>query len=266
MQKESTFTENKILEQLDLAFNGIANSSFPTVDNEDIKYNFFIDLEHGYFETAGSKIHLYADENRWAVVFEKNGYQNRHNSAEIELNYVGNCVSFHTYKYPERKYITNSIRIILISPEEYERISCMDINDMETYESINPDSEEVNIRDVKVKIEHDYKKYENLGIKIQNNPKNLIRYGDLIRYINETNPNLVIATEEEIKTLLPKDLKKIMSIDSFYFSSIYNKEHPPSSQEIYQLIAKILMEKDSMLWKPTVPANNHWANWKSGHL
>jgi hypothetical protein len=38
----------------------------------------------------------------------------------------------------------------------------------------------------------------------------------------------------------------------------------PSSYETFQMIAKILVTKDTTLWKPTLPANNHWSNWKDG--
>lgn len=59
-----TFTEIEILEPLELAFNGTPSKYYPTRQPEDIKYNFFLDLEHGYCETAGNRIHLYADSTR----------------------------------------------------------------------------------------------------------------------------------------------------------------------------------------------------------
>jgi len=31
-------------------------------------------------------------------------------------------------------------------------------------------------------------------------------------------------------------------------------------------IARILVARNPSLWKPTLPANNHWSNWESGHL
>lgn len=107
-ENEMTFSENEILERLDLAFKGTPGKYFPKGRPEDIKYNFFLDLEHGYCETAGTRIHLYADSTRWAIVLEKSGYQNREISAEIELDYIGNCFDYPIDNYPERNYITNS--------------------------------------------------------------------------------------------------------------------------------------------------------------
>ena len=48
---------------------------------------FFMELDHGYFHTANSRLTLYADNTRWAIVFEKNGYANRGYRIEVETHY-----------------------------------------------------------------------------------------------------------------------------------------------------------------------------------
>ncbi len=204
------FTETEILEQLDLAFNRTPSKYYPTGRPIDIKYNFFLDLEHGYCETAGNRIHLYADSTRWVIVFEKSGYQNRGTSAEIELNYVGNCIDYPVDKYPERNYITNSGRVILIDPTEFERIENKEGTEMETFELIGQNIKKIKIRDKFVPFDNNYKNYEKIGIKIRDydNPKKLIGFGDLIRYLHETNPTLISATEDEIRKHIPKDIPK----------------------------------------------------------
>ncbi|KFC19881.1 hypothetical protein IO90_11680 [Chryseobacterium sp. FH1] len=268
MTKTMTFQETEILEQLDLAFNGNPSKYYPIGRPEDIKYNFFLDLEHGYCETAGNRIHLYADSTRWVIVFEKSGYQNRENSAEIELDYVGNCIDYPIDKYPERNYITNANNIILIDPTEFERIENKDGEEMETFELIGQNIKEIKIRDTHVEFDNNYKNYEKVGIDIRdyNNPKNLIGFGDFIRYLHETNPTSISATEEEIRKHIPKDIPKLITINDFHFVSAYDKTNPPSQQETYQLIAKILTTKNITNWKPTQKPNNCWKNWESGHL
>jgi hypothetical protein len=262
------FNETEILEQLDLAFNGTPSKYYPTGRTEDIKYNFFLDLEHGYCETAGNRIHLYADSTRWIIVFEKSGYQNRGTSAEIELDYVGNCIDYPIDKYPERNYITNSSRIVLIDPTEFERIENKEGAEMETFELIGQNIKEIKIRDKFIPFDNNYKNYEKVGIEIRNydNPKKLIGFGDLIRFLHETNPLLISATENEIRKHIPKDIPKLMSIDKFHFISAYEKTNPPSQQETYKLLAKILVTRDTTNWKPTQEPNNSWKNWESGHL
>ena len=262
------FNEIEILEQLDLAFNHTPTEFYPQGQPEDIKYNFFLDLEHGYCETAGSRIHLFADSIRWAIVFEKSGYQNRGISSEIELNYVGNCINYPVDKYSERNYITNSGRIILIDPTEFERIENVEGAEMETFELIGKDIKEIKIRDKFVPFDNNYVNYEKLGIEIRDydNPKKLIGFGDLIRYLHETNPSLISATEDEIRKHIPKEIPRIMTIDEFHFVSAYQKTNPPSQQETYKLIAKVLTTGDTTNWKPTQKPNNSWKNWESGNL
>ena len=262
------YTEKEILEEIDLAFNEIPSLKFPNGKEGDIKYNGLLDLEHGYFETANSRIHLFADNQNWAIVLEKSGYQNRSNSAEIELNYIGNCIEYPIDKYSKRNYITNTKRICLIHSKEFERIENKLGSDMEQFELIDDSIKQVHIRDSLIKIELNSKKYEDIGIKLRehNNPRKLIGFGDLIRYFTETKPKIINATEEEVKSQIPKDLKKIMTIDKFHHLSVYEEERLPSQIETYQLITNVLINRDSTYWEPKLKANNHWSNWESGNL
>lgn len=82
-----------------MAFNSIPGKDYPGGKPGDMKYHFFLDLEHGYCLTAGSRIHLYADELGWAIVPEKSSYQNGRMTAEAELNYVGNCLQYSVARY-----------------------------------------------------------------------------------------------------------------------------------------------------------------------
>jgi hypothetical protein len=224
-----------------------------------------LDLEHGYCNTAGNRIHLYADYDRWAVVFEKCGYNNRGGSADIELNYVGNCTIDIISEHDGSRSNTNYIE--LISGEEYENVSCLADDEVDTFELLSAEAEDILVHGQKVKIERDISKYLALGIQPReyDNPKGLISYEDIVRYLHDTNASLVSASEEEIKRYVPFDLPKLMKIDHFHFESVYN-EVSPSNQETYQLIAKVLATGDKSEWKPTLESNNHWRNWESGHL
>ncbi len=262
------FTEEEILYKFDLAFEGQPDGDFPIGGKGATRYNSFLDLEHGYFETAGNKIHLYADSTRWAVVFEKCGYDNRGLRAEIELDYVGNCINYPTHEFEGTTYITNSKNIVLVTYDEYERVRNKEEKGIADFELISPTATELLIHGQKAKIEHDIKKYLALGIKPSDykNPNNLIGYADIIRFFSDTEPELVSATEEEIKEHLPIDIPKLMTLDKFHFVSYYSRDDSPSSQETYQLIAKILTTKDTTLWRPKLKPNNHWTNWESGNL
>ncbi|SMO70871.1 hypothetical protein SAMN06265171_105116 [Chryseobacterium rhizoplanae] len=262
--KAQNYTETEILDQLDLAFNGKPSKYFPQKKSKEIHYNFFLDLEHGYFMTAGNRIHLYGDGEQWAIVFEKNGYQNRATRAEIELNYIGNCINYSIEKYSEINYISNTNYIVLIDSNEFERIENKGGSGLETFEHIGEQIKEIKIRNQFVPFNNNYRDYEKVGITIENFDKDrkLIGFGDLIRYYNEVNPTLLYASEDEIKMHIPKKLKKIITIDKFN----YNRTILPSKQDTYKMIAKVLVSRNSFYWNPTLPFNNHWSHWESGNL
>ena len=258
------YTEKEILKEIDLAFKGIPSPKFPS---GDIRYNFFLDLEHGYCETANSKIHLYADKDNWAIILEKSGYQNRGKFAVIELNYIGNCIDYPSNKSNGRIYITNTKSIFLITTEEFYRIENKSGTEMEQFELIDNSITEVKIREELITVELNSEKYDKLGINLreENNSRKLIGFSDLIRFFRETNSEIITAKEEEIKSQIPNNLQKIMTINEFHHLSIY-EEKLPSQSETYQLIANVLINRDSSIWKPKLCSNNHWSNWESGHL
>lgn len=253
------YSEIDILNELDSFF-------FSTYSSDknltNIDYIFFLDLEHGYCETASSRIHLYADSANWAIVFEKSGYQNRGGYADIELNYVGNCIDYITEQHNNQNVITNNKSIPIVTSEEYTRIA-----DKDGFELIDSSITNIKVKGKVVNIEYDHQLFNDLNVIGEyDNPKKLISYGGLIRYLNNTQPILIQSSEEEIRTQLPPEIPKIMTIDKFHFSSIYNKDNPPSKQELFRLIAKVLVTKDESLWQPILEPNNHWSNWESGHL
>jgi len=227
-----------------------------TLDNIE-PFNFFLNLEHGYFYTAGSRINLYADENKWAIVFEKSGFGNRSGRAEIELNYYGNCLVNLDRAGLNNIYICNSKYLTLISGEEFEKIEG-------DFELVDRDATRVKVRNVELSIEQDIQKYITKGIEIQafDNPKKMIDYQSLVRYLDEENPEVFRATKEELKIALPDDLPLIMKIDSWHHKSYSEYSGgKPSSYETYKMIADVLVSKDSKRWKPTLSSNNDWRNW-----
>ena len=139
---------------------------------------------------------------------------------------------------------------------------------METFELIGDSVREVKVRDKYAPFDSNYKDYEKVGIKVRdyNNPKKLIGFGDFVRYLNETNPAIISATEDDIRQHIPKNLPKLMTLNEFHYASSYNKANLPSTQETYKLIAKVLVTKDTANWRPTQKPNNHWTNWESGNL
>ncbi|MES1215589.1 MAG: hypothetical protein ABUT20_08730 [Bacteroidota bacterium] len=238
-------------------------------------YHFFIDFEHPYFYTAGSRITLFADKDRWAIVFEKSGYSTGNDSGEIEFEYFGNCL-VNLGSGIEGDLSTSNMKVEII-------IKYDDLRETEEdYLKINKNTPTIKVRNTILPIEHDIRKYEALKIKPEYiDADNQIDTPSLIRYLNEQNPQLFRATDNELRQCLPADLPKLMQIDKWnhqpYFKhriknspdtyTIETKGTKPSDNETYKLIADILVTKDTTKWKPTLIPNNDWRNWpNAGHM
>jgi hypothetical protein len=226
-------------------------------------YHFFIDLEHPYFFTAGSRLTLYADKTRWAIVFEKSGYSTGSSAGEIEFAYFGNCLTNLKSEIPGNETTSNMFTEWLIDNTELERIQ-------HDFELVAKDKKEVKVRDSFLPIEHDLKKYEAKNIKLEHyeNPDKLIDFPSLIRYLDEEYPNIFRATDTELRKHLPADLPKLMKIDKWHHETYYQGVgKKPSEYETYKMIADILVSKDTTKWKPALKPNNDWRNWtKAGYM
>ncbi|MFA9212341.1 MAG: hypothetical protein ACEQSR_00650 [Candidatus Methylacidiphilales bacterium] len=248
--------EKEILAELDASFLGVAGKFYPKKTDSNVLYNFFIDLEHSYFLAAGNKIHLFADSKRWVIIFEVNGYNNRLNQAQIQLIYIGNCIKYSKEKNSNLEYISNIKFLPIIDELEFEKAIENQMN-----------NKFIKIRNKNVRFENDYKKYEKLGIKINDsNDTAKISLGEFIRYLQETNPAILNATQKELKANIPENIPYLTTINEYQYVSIDNKELPPSKQETFLLIAQILTGRNIAKWQPTLKANNHWSNWMSGNF
>ncbi|GAB4051003.1 DUF7003 family protein [Spirosoma litoris] len=243
---QSHYTDSDILVALDEA------------DKHDT-YNNFLDLEHPYVYTAGSAMNLFADSTRWAIVFEKSGFSPRGGYPGIDLYYFGNCLHNLDKQGAYNQFTSNMKLLPLIAPELMEDIT--EENDL-----IKRSISHLTIRENSVSISQNPDAYEKRGISISTfeNPKRLIDYCSLIRYLADTQPESLRATSSELRTCLPQDLPCIMSIDQWHhksYSAEYNYGVKPSEYETYRMVAQILATQDPTRWKPTLEPNNDWRNW-----
>lgn len=261
---KNSFTQRQIINYLE--------------ETDQETYHFFIDFEHPYFYPAGSRLTLFADEKRWAIVFEKSGYSTGNRCGEIELEYFGNCLQNLKSGIPGDNFTSNMKTVILIHDTDFEKI-----DDGEFEELVAKGKDKIKVRDRFLPIEQDSAKYIAKGIKPReyNNPKRLFSFYSLIRYLDDEYPDIFRATDKELRMCLPVDLPKLMKIDkwhqeayvknkvmnsptTFYYDALGKK---PDEYETYKMIADVLVNRDTTLWKPTLKPNNDWRNWpNAGHM
>src|SRR5262245_12875471 len=243
----------------------------------------FMDLQHPYIYTANSRLTLYADDARWAIVFEKNGYENRNLTIILELNFFGNCLQDLERGGADNRYTRNTKDITLVEGDAWDEIS------LDLSEGSWPAAKSVPLRKRTVQLpatKQDYAKWvpdidDHEAVQARNPasgqimdiPAGLGRPAeyDLARYLAFEYADLCRATDTEKRLCLPADLPEIMTVDEWHHRAYhYYRNGPdqhasgdaPSSYETFLLLADVLVARDPARFRPTLPPNNHWSNWR----
>jgi len=245
----------------------------------------FMNLQHPYDYTANSRLTLYADDARWAIVFEKNGYENRNDTIILELNFFGNCLRDLERGGADNRYTSNVRYLTLVNGEAWDDIT------LDLSEGLWPTATSVKLRDRTVQLPATKQQYVKWVPDIDddtavitgrdpstgqpiNIPAGLGRptVEDLGRYLAFEYADLCRATDAEKRSSLPADLPEIMTVDEWHHReyAYYRNgpdEHPigdaPSCYETFPLLAEVLVTRDPSRLRPTLPPNNHWSNWRA---
>jgi len=220
----------------------------------------FIDLGHPYVYTANSRLTLYADDARWAIVSEVSGYNPRAGVFLLTVTSLGNCL--------ERLQLMGSRKQFTYNAEFITLIEGIQLHEATRHFASAATPVELQIRDHIVMVP-DGKGTFVPKTKSGTWPKGA-RAEDLGRYVAYEYAELCRATDAEKRMHLPASLPELMKIDEWYHRSWYyghGLENPqpigdaPSSYETYRLIAAVLANRDPSRYRPTLKPNSHWTNW-----
>jgi hypothetical protein len=181
----------------------------------------FIDLGHVYSYLIDSRLNVFkGDDDRWAVVGERLGYNPRGGGILLDICYVGDCLTnLETYNGQDSNYYT-------VTP-----INWNDFFQTCEAEALKPDAKFWNIRGKQIELTHNKQDYDNVGIELLNNEPGQIRLEEVGRLLITRHRDLLRATDEELYKSIPKDLKKILVIDEWYHRDFNEIEQPTMSDE-----------------------------------
>lgn len=220
----------------------------------------FIDLGHPYVYTANSRLNLYADDARWAIVSEVSGYDPRAGRFLLTVTALGNCLERLSLMGSRNQFTYNADFITLIEGVALTEATQHFAN------AVTP--VQLQIRDHIVTVPAGKGTFVPTT-KSRTWPKGA-RAEDLGRYVAYEYAELCRATDAEKRKHLPASLAELMKIDEWYHRSWYymhGSSDPgpvgdaPSSYETYRLIAAVLASRDPSRYRPTLKPNSHWTNW-----
>ncbi len=230
------------------------NSIFPNININDHEEYPWLDDMYNYL--INSRVYMFGDSRDYVAVVEHIGYNPRAGDCRSSLYYFGTAFKKKLPKpYSTRLNVTD---IVLVEAKHiYE------IQDREK-EIIQKNTETIIIRNKSTKIEKDINKYNRksiIGIGVAENDE--IDVVMFFRYLTETQPELLWATEEEVRARLTRDLPLIGIVNDFYYEDIVAGDPPIKfkDSDLYRNIQRVSKSLNIKDWKNKKPANNHWRDW-----
>ena len=209
-------------------------------------------LDNGYVYPVESLLSGYRNENWWALIIEVVGFNVRaggHDGIENCLHIFGNCIDFEPG--------TDNSNFLYFAENSLEG----ETFDQEFGDSLNPNIKTISLRGKIVPIPQDPEYYKTKQIELEAPPK--IKIWEFLRAIKDDYGEYFLATEEEIRARIPRDLPCIIRLNEWFHPDLASGEKP-SESETFQMIARVLETGDLKYYQPTKVPNNHWKNWPDG--
>jgi hypothetical protein len=197
-----------------------------TLDNaNDGHHCRFVRLDEPYNCLYDSRVHVFRGRpDRWAIAIERVGFRMRKKQFALEIYYHGNClVNLETRDgRPANSYD--------VYPIEHNSFN----HSLEGW-SLKPEAREWIIRDETVFIQYIPKDYFKARITPLEIPywysTSRIRVEAALRLITQRHRALFRATDDELYKSVPRDLKKIMTLDEWYHRDFNYDPRPPITVE-----------------------------------
>jgi hypothetical protein len=209
-------------------------------------------LDNGYVYPAGTKLTGYCDNQRWVLIIEVIGFSYRgggHNGISNCLHIYGNCLQYNPGTQNENfLFLTDDAN------------NCNTFDEEENF-YLNPQCSSFILRDEVLPIFHDRDMYRAAGIEIEDDTR--VNAFEFLRLLDELYHDKLVATKNEIRERIPKDIPIIIELRSWFHPDVVNGELP-SENETFKQIAKVLETGNIEYYKPTNEANTDWKNWPEG--
>lgn len=183
------------------------------------------------YETADSRMHLFRDDDRWALVIEELVDWPAANGLETLVFAMGDI---------------QGDALSTLQPIETE-LSWDDDDEL-----IVPDS--MIVRGTSVDVDHAALERACSKHDIESS------FGVLLQLI-EARRDALFATKDELEAVVAPGLKEILTLDAWSHPDVYGGPKP-SESEAFQQVADVLSSGDASHWAPTEEPNNRdWQHW-----
>lgn len=231
----AAYSAAEILEQLDRCAGAY---TFPVLDN-------------AYVYPAATRMTLFRDAERWAIVIEVLGFNSHMGGTggiDDALYCFGNCLRRPPGISPE-----DTLRPVSDGDsgrlfEEDGMVVCREATDLR-------------IRGCRVPLPRDPKHYLKRQVRLEMPPD--VQGFELLRGLLPEHRDLLLASDEEIRARIPADLPQILRLDEWSHPDI-SEGDMPSDSPAFQVLARVLETGDPTLYRTRRKPNTHWSRWPEG--
>jgi hypothetical protein len=179
------------------------------------------------------------DNEEWAIVGERLGFNPRAGNIMLDICYFGNCLtSLERYNGQDINYYT-------VYP-----VDLADFYATDDDEVLRTDAKFWNIRGNKIEISHTKEDYIEAGIELKEYEPGEISEEEIGRLLIMQHQDLFRATDKELYKSIPDNLKKILVLDEWYHRDFVEIIQPTMSDEqmrkTYELNKTLSEGKDFM--------------------
>ena len=232
---QASYTATDILDQLDecaIAF------TFPILDN-------------AYVYPADTRMTLFRDETRWAMVIEVLGFNSHMGGTggiDNALYCFGNCLRRPPGINPEDtlRPVSDGSSGLLFEKDGI---------------TVRRGATDLLIRSCQVMVPRDLEHYRERKIRLEIPPD--IQAFELLRGLLPEHRGLLLATDEEVCARVPEGLPQILRLDEWYHPDISDGDSPSDSPS-FRALARVLEKGDPTRYRTRRKPNTHWIYWPEG--
>lgn len=181
----------------------------------------FIDLGHVYSYLIDSRLNIFRDNSdKWAIAAERLGYNPRGGGITLDIYYFGNCLT------NLENYNSQDINYYTVLPIDWSNF-----NDTVDGEVLKAGAKFWDIRGKQIELSHNKQDYLNAGIEIKEYEPGEISPEEAGRLLITKHQDLLRATDEELYKSIPKEIQKVLVIDSWYHRDFNEIVQPTMSDE-----------------------------------
>lgn len=220
-------------------------------------------LDNGYTYLAACRLSAFRADRFWQIAIEVFGFSPRAAIPDIFIYHFGNGIVRHK---TAETFVTPEAFAAYLQNNPHNETDCVEPIAAGDWINVDPSDLVVPGKIAKVRgIDYPMpsrKALRRLGINPEDSQDLFVH--EICRSLAATHRELVLATEDELRHMVPSEMELILQLDEWHHPDIVDPANRPSGNQAFQQICEVLVTGDANQYQPSFEPNTHWSNWPEG--